>query len=152
MARKAFDLYLVFTYVFAAGAIVVWAATGSAQRDVRAVDAAGQASRATTGGSPTQDQPQDPSLESKGADQRVTGKVLDRDGKAVDKAEVRVAGTKKKDTVWTDAQGEFSFSGPAGDYVITVKAGTREKSFNTKIEDNQLKPDSTLVIDPELAG
>jgi hypothetical protein len=152
MARKQFDLYLVLAYVFAAGAIVVWAATGSTQRDVRAVDAAGQASRATSGGNPTQDQPQDPPQESKGEDQRVTGKVLDRDGKAVVKAEVRVAGKKKKDTVWTDERGEFSFSGPAGDYNITVKAGEREESFNRKIEDNQLKPDSTLVIEPELAG
>jgi hypothetical protein len=146
MARKPFDLYLVLAYVLVAAAAVVWASTGS-ERAVRPAENAGQAPLATPGANAVQDAP-----ESKRADQRVTGKVLDRDGKAVVKAEVRVDGEKKKSKVWTDARGEFSFSGPAGDYTITVKAGGREKSFSRKIEDNQLKPDATLVIDPEAVG
>jgi hypothetical protein len=89
-------------------------------------------------------QPQEP----KRRDQHVTGKVLDRDGKAVDRAEVRFEGPKK-DKVFTDSRGEFSFSGPAGEYAVTVKAGNRRGDFAVQIEDNELKPSSTLIIDPE---
>jgi hypothetical protein len=78
----------------------------------------------------------------------VTGKVLDRDGKAVERAEVKFDGPKK-DKVFTDSRGEFSFSGPAGEYAVTVKAGNRHGDFAVQIEDNQLRPTSTLIIDPE---
>jgi uncharacterized membrane protein len=100
-----------------------------------------QADRLPQGG---QGEPREP----KHLDQRVTGKVLDRDGKAVERAEVKFDGPKK-DKVFTDSRGEFSFSGPAGDYAVTVRAGTRHADFAVKIEDNQLRPSSTLIIDPE---
>jgi hypothetical protein len=78
--------------------------------------------------------------------QRVTGKVVDRDGKAVDRVQVAFAGPKKE-TVWTDARGAFAFTGPPGDYVVTVKAGDTNHEFRVKIADHHLTP-STLVIDP----
>lgn len=86
--------------------------------------------------------------ESKPADQHVSGKVVDKDGKAVDKAEVVFKGPKR-DKVWTDSHGAFAFAGPAGDYVITVKAGDRSQTFKVKLENNELKPSATLVIEPE---
>lgn len=83
----------------------------------------------------------------KRADQRVTGRVVDRDGTAVNKAEVRFDGPKRG-RVWTNAAGEFSFSGPPGDYNITVKAGERQQEFRVKIADNELHP-STLIVEPK---
>jgi hypothetical protein len=91
--------------------------------------------------------PQEPAEPSKRAEQRVTGRVVDRDGTAVSKAEVRFEGPKRE-RVWSNAAGEFSFAGPAGDYVITVKAGDRKQDFRVKIADNQLEP-STLIIEPK---
>lgn len=88
------------------------------------------------------------SKKAKPADQRVTGTVVDRDGKAVDRAEVHFAGPKTA-TVLTDGRGRFSFSGPPGDYTITVRSGERSQSFDRTIKDDQLKPDGTLVIEPE---
>jgi carboxypeptidase family protein len=90
---------------------------------------------------------QEPAEQSKRAEHKVTGRVVDRDGTAVSKAEVRFAGPKKG-RVWTDAAGEFSFTGPAGDYTITVKAGERQQEFTAKIADNMLDP-STLIIEPK---
>ena len=78
---------------------------------------------------------------------RVSGHVMDRDDKVVDKAEVSFSGAKKG-KVWTNTKGEFSFSGPPGDYVVTVTAGERHQNFNVKIEDNQLKP-PLLKMNPE---
>ena len=92
--------------------------------------------------------PQPPAPPSKQSEHRVTGKVVDRDGKPVERAEVTFEGPKKGN-VWTDALGQFLFAGPAGDYTITVKAGERQQDFQVTIEDNQLKP-STLVIEPDL--
>lgn len=89
----------------------------------------------------TQDPPDDKSAV------RVTGHVMDRDDKVVDKAEVSFSGPKKG-KVWTNTKGEFSFSGPPGDYVVTVTAGERHQNFNVKIEDNQLKP-PLLKMNPE---
>jgi hypothetical protein len=88
------------------------------------------------------------SQKAKPADQRVSGTVVDRDGNAVDRAEVQFAGPKTA-TVLTDGKGHFSFSGPPGDYTITVRAGERSQSFDRTIKDGQLKPDGTLVIEPE---
>lgn len=88
------------------------------------------------------------SKKAKPADQRVSGTVVDRDGKAVDRAEVHFAGPKTA-TVLTDGRGHFSFSGPPGDYTITVRSGERSQSFDRTIKDDQLKPDGTLVIEPE---
>jgi len=88
--------------------------------------------------------PQEPA---KRKDQRVTGKVLDRDGKAVNHGEVVFDGPKKG-TSFTDARGEFAFTGPGGEYSVTVKAGSRKQDFTVQIENNQLKP-STLIIEPE---
>lgn len=78
---------------------------------------------------------------------RVVGKVIDRDEKVVDRAEVSFSGPKKG-KVWTDTKGAFSFSGPPGDYVVTVTAGERHQDFNVTIEGNLLKP-STLKMNPE---
>lgn len=93
-----------------------------------------------------QDPAPNPPPESKHASQRVTGKLVDCDGKAVDKAEIRFEGPKK-DKVWSDAHGAFTFTGPPGDYTVSVKAGERHQDFKVKIEENQLKP-ATLVIEP----
>jgi hypothetical protein len=80
---------------------------------------------------------------------RVSGDVVDRDGKAVEDAEVAFAGPKKQ-SVRTGAGGAFSFTGPPGNYVVTVHAGTRTQTFNDmKIEDGQLKPRTRLVIERE---
>jgi hypothetical protein len=83
------------------------------------------------------------------AEQRVSGDVVDRDGKAVEDAEVAFAGPKKH-SVRTGAGGAFSFTGPPGNYVVTVHAGKRTQTFDDmKIEDGQLKPRTRLVIDRE---
>ena len=84
----------------------------------------------------------------KPAEQRVTGEVVDVDGNPVESATVRFVGPKR-DSVVTDSDGAFSFSGPPGDYTITVVAGTRTKDFTRKIENNQLKPSNRLAIDRE---
>ena len=74
---------------------------------------------------------------------------MDKDGKPVNKAEVHFEGPKK-DKVWTDGHGKFSFSGPPGTYVVTVKADGLETKFKeVKIEDNHLNPEQ-LVIKPQL--
>ena len=88
-----------------------------------------------------------PPQDAKPAPQRVTGKVLDRDGKPIDKAELRFDGPKKQ-RVWTDAHGDFTVTGPPGDYSVSIKAGDRHQDFKVKIEENQLKP-ATLVIQPD---
>jgi len=84
----------------------------------------------------------------KPADQHVTGDVVDRDGKPVRKAEVVFDGPKQE-THWTDANGEFAFTGPPGSYTITVKvaATKQQQTFKVTIEDNKLKP-SRLTLDP----
>lgn len=82
--------------------------------------------------------------------QRVTGNVVDRDGKAADRVQVEFDGPKRE-TVWTDSRGEFSFTGPPGDYLVTVKTGESQQQFEVRIEDNRLIP-STLELDPEPLG
>jgi hypothetical protein len=82
------------------------------------------------------------------ADQRVSGTVVDRDGTAIEQAEVSFDGPKKA-TVLTDAAGHFTFTGPPGDYAITVRAGERSHRFDRTIEAGELKPSGTLVIEPE---
>jgi Carboxypeptidase regulatory-like domain len=82
------------------------------------------------------------------ADQTVTGSVADRDGKPIERAQVIFDGPKKA-TLLTDATGHFTFSGPPGDYTITVRAGNRSASFTRRVEGNQLKPTATLTIEPE---
>lgn len=77
----------------------------------------------------------------------VVGKVIDRDEKVVNRAEVSFSGPKKG-KVWTDTKGAFSFSGPAGGYVVTVTAGERRQTFSVTIEGDLLKP-STLKMNPE---
>jgi hypothetical protein len=132
----------------AAGAVAVGVSAGLPQP--ASFQAALPASGAQEPQPPAQEpaEPQNPKPpESKPADERVTGKVLDRDGKAVERAEVRFTG-RKKGTVFTDSRGEFAFRGPAGAYAITVKAGARQQNFDATIEEHQLKP-STLVIEPE---
>jgi hypothetical protein len=82
------------------------------------------------------------------ADQRVSGTVVDRDGEAVEGAEVQFEGPKRA-TVHTNSRGHFEFSGPPGDYTLTVKLGDRSQSFERKVEGGQLKPSGTLVIERE---
>jgi hypothetical protein len=84
----------------------------------------------------------------KPADQTVTGSVADRDGKPIERAQVIFDGPKKA-TLLTDAGGHFTFTGPPGDYGITVRAGSRSAGFTRKVEGNQLKPTATLTIEPE---
>ncbi len=93
------------------------------------------------------DQRREGAQEPKPQAQHVTGKVVDKDGNAVERAEVSFDGPKKQ-KVFTDARGQFAFTGPAGDYVVVVKAGDRRGEFKVKIENDELKP-STLIIDPE---
>jgi len=144
MALKPIDVYRVLAYVLSAAAVVVSTSSAGAERTVPSLERPGDAQDATSD-RPPQETPQ----KAKQKDQRVSGSVLDRDGKAVAMAEVGFDGPKKE-KVRTDGRGEFSFTGPAGDYVITVKAGERQQKFKVKIEDNQLKPSSILVIEPEL--
>jgi len=83
----------------------------------------------------------------KPSDQQVTGEVVDKDGKPVKRAEVRFDGPKK-DKVWTDDLGKFSFTGPPGKYVVTVKGNGLENEFKVTIEDNQLTP-AQLITKPD---
>lgn len=139
MARLPFDRRLTLAHLLSIGIVVVWVSTVWAQGP-RQAQQDGQP-HGTTGSGPAQEK-------QKPADQQVTGKVLDQDGQPVNRAEVRFEGPKK-DKVWTDAQGKFSFTGPPGEYAVIVKAGERQKEFKVKIEDNHLDP-STLVIQPDL--
>jgi hypothetical protein len=134
-------MHRVLTSPICAVMVIVCASVGFAQRLTAAPIDTHSAATAQEADTPP------PPQASKRAPQHVTGKVLDRDGQPVDRAEVRFDGPKK-DKVWTDARGDFSFTGPGGDYVVTVRAGDRQQNFNVTIEDNQLKP-STLVIEPE---
>ena len=84
----------------------------------------------------------------KPADQTVTGSVADRDGKPIERAQVIFAGPKQA-TLLTDAGGHFTFTGPPGEYAITVRAGNRSAGFSRKVEGSQLKPTATLTIEPE---
>jgi hypothetical protein len=91
---------------------------------------------------------QEDQAKAKPADQHVTGDVVDRDGKPVPKAEVVFDGPKDE-THWTDASGKFAFTGPPGDYTITVKvaATKQQQTFKATIADNTLKP-NRLTLDP----
>ena len=113
-----------------------------------AVAAAWLAATAMAPAPPDRAAPRQETKKEKPADQRVSGTVVDRDGTAIDQAEVSFDGPKKA-TVLTDAAGNFSFTGPPGDYAITVRAGERSQRFDRKIEGGKLKPKSTLVIEPE---
>jgi Carboxypeptidase regulatory-like domain len=108
------------------------------------------AATATAAGLEVEHRPsrQEETKKEKPADQRVSGTVVDRGGTAVNRAEVTFRGPKQG-AVLTNSNGHFTFTGPPGDYTITVRAGERSQSFDRKIENNQLKPDSTLVLDPE---
>ncbi len=138
------------TNLFGAAVVFVCGSSGHVPR-IPEPFLPGNAHLATTAlTSREQDPPPQPPPPAKRPDQRVKGKVVDRDGKPVDRAEVTLEGPKKGH-VWTNSRGEFSFTGPTGDYTITVKAGERQQNFGVKIEDNQLKP-STLILEPEVAG
>jgi Carboxypeptidase regulatory-like domain len=134
----------VLASLLGVGVVFVWASVGHAPRPAGPAEPVrGALVAATPLGTGAQETPE----QSKPSDQRVRGKVVDRDGKAVDKAEVKFDGPKKG-KVWTNSAGEFSFTGPPGDYVITVKAGDRHQDFKVKIADNQLEP-STLILEPK---
>jgi hypothetical protein len=142
-----FAALLIATFVLAA-ATMTYRAPMLAQSGTPTPQTAGAQPSDQTGTAGTaQEEPRPPREPAKSRDQRVSGKVLDRDGKAIDRAEVSFAGPKKN-KVFTDARGEFTFTGPPGDYAVTVKAGSRRQDFRVQIDDNQLKP-STLIIDPE---
>ena len=95
-----------------------------------------------------QSQDQGKKEKEKPADQTVTGSVADRDGTPIERAQVIFDGPKKA-TLLTDAGGRFTFTGPPGDYAITVRKGNRSASFSRKVEGSQLKPSATLTIEPE---
>jgi inhibitor of cysteine peptidase len=82
------------------------------------------------------------------AEQKVTGKVVDRDGKGIASSLVTFSGPKK-DSVPTNPRGAFVFEGPAGQYRVTVEAAGRSFTFdNVVIDDNNQMRPATLVIDP----
>ena len=140
MVRLPFDQRLALAHLLSIGIVFVWGSTASAQL-LGPAEQGDHPRGTTTGSGPAQEK-------HKPVDQQVTGKVLDQDGQPVNRAEVRFDGPKKE-KVWTNAQGEFSFTGPPGEYAVTVKAGERRQEFKVKIEHNHLDP-STLVIQPGL--
>jgi Carboxypeptidase regulatory-like domain len=136
----------IHTHAVGAAAFLVWMSVGLAQTPAN--EPTGASGKSIAGALPRHALAQTP--EQKPApDQRVSGEVVDRDGKPVENAEVVFAGPKRQ-SVRTGPRGEFTFTGPAGNYEITVNAGERHKTFpGMKIEDNQLKPMSTLAIERE---
>ena len=96
-----------------------------------AASSAGQAAAART----NRGLPQEPA---KRTDQRVTGKVLDRDGKAVNHARGQLRRPEEGHKSSPTRAASLPSPGPAGEYAVTVKAGSRRQDFTVKIDDNQL--------------
>jgi carboxypeptidase family protein len=79
---------------------------------------------------------------------KVSGKVVDRDGEPQGQAKVSFDGPKRGEA-WTGRDGAFSFEGPAGDYRVTVKIGSKQpQAFSVKITESGLQP-SVLEIDDD---
>ena len=91
---------------------------------------------------------QDETKKEKPADQQVAGSVADSTGKPIERAQVIFDGPKKA-TLLTDIDGRFTFVGPAGEYTVTVRKGDRTSTCRCTVEGNQLKPSSTLTLEPE---
>lgn len=149
MTGQNFDRRLILACLIFIAVGLVWASTSLAQGPAQAQQddrsCGTNCSRVQSGAQ----EPQESQEKEKPPDQQVSGEVMDKDGKPVNKAEVHFEGPKK-DKVWTDGHGKFSFSGPPGTYVVTVKADGLETKFKeVKIEDNHLNPEQ-LVIKPQL--
>jgi Carboxypeptidase regulatory-like domain len=84
-------------------------------------------------------------IKAQAREQSVRGKVEDGDGRGVPKATVSLAGPKRG-TVVTNAEGFFFFSGPAGDYEVSVGVGEKSKKYPATIDRNRLRPE-TFTID-----
>jgi len=70
----------------------------------------------------------------------VKGRVMNGDGEGLPGSKVTVVGPRN-DTVWTDSQGSFHFTGPPGDYSLTVEASEGTRHFAAKIVKGKLAPD-----------
>jgi phosphatidate phosphatase APP1 len=77
---------------------------------------------------------QKPDNPDKTAEKRVSGTVVDRDGKGLAGVKVTVKG-EKTTAVWTDANGSFHFSARPGAYEITVKVGAKSHKFDATIDE-----------------
>ena len=71
--------------------------------------------------------------------QKVSGMVVDGDGKGVPRARLTFSGPKNGPAV-TNSEGVFVFQGPAGNYQVTVKAGDKSGTFGVKIAGNGMTP------------
>jgi hypothetical protein len=80
----------------------------------------------------------------KSAEESVRGTVADRDGKALTGLEVTFAGPKNA-TVWTDSAGSFDFTGPPGDYEVTIEVEGKAHKSRVKIADGRLQPDTFTI-------
>ena len=76
---------------------------------------------------------------------QVKGRVVDGNGQGVANAELSFTGPKR-DSVATDAKGSFIFKGPAGEYAVTVRAGSKSKLFKATVANDKLEP-ATLILD-----
>ena len=77
-------------------------------------------------------------------EQSVRGTVNNRDGTALAGVTVIIDGPKDG-KVSTDGDGVFRFSGPAGQYKLTVTSGNRTQDFTVRIDNNRLTPDVLTV-------
>jgi hypothetical protein len=77
---------------------------------------------------------------------KVSGKVVDRDGKGVASSEVTITGPKGAIKKTTDSAGAFAFEGAPGKYAITVRSGGKSKSFQEEIGTDKPGP-LTLIFE-----
>ena len=74
------------------------------------------------------------------AEQRVTGKVVDRDGKGLEGLKVSIA-ARQGEPVLTDSEGRFFLTILPGAYKITVTAdGKTQKNFDVTVADGRMTP------------
>lgn len=76
---------------------------------------------------------------------KVSGKVVNLDGEPQEHAKVSFDGPKSGEA-WTGKDGAFSFEGPAGDYKVKVKIGSKSQLFAVTITESGLQPSGELVF------
>jgi Carboxypeptidase regulatory-like domain len=77
---------------------------------------------------------------------KVSGRIVDRDGKGVASSQMTITGPKGSIKTTTDSTGAFAFEGVPGKYAITVRSGSKSKSFQQEIGTDKPGP-LTLIFE-----
>jgi Carboxypeptidase regulatory-like domain len=73
------------------------------------------------------------------AEQRVSGRVVDRDGKGLVGLRVTIS-VRRDETVLTDSEGRFFLTAPPGAHKITVNSDDKTQNFEVTVADGRLTP------------